>query len=268
MTENPISPIHWNGSYKLSKEGREILRLAGRVSRDFKLIEPGDRILVACSGGKDSTTLAWALTQIRRRVPFGMELFAINLDMGFGDSGQRIVGDFLRSQGLGVELIEGDAGKIGLRKFGLDGRACWFCARLRRGILYSQARRLGCNKLALGHHADDLIETLLINQFFSGQLKAMPPRLRTNDGSLIVIRPLSYVFEATITAFARQMRFPIIDCDCPYERSLSHSERNAAKKLLSGLSERIPDVKNSLLASLTHIKPSHLMDRRLYGFDD
>ncbi len=268
----PTSPLSkprffsWSQFHRRSREAKEILRMVGRTSQNFGLIRPGDRILVACSGGKDSYTLAWALAQTQKRVPFSFELIALNIDQGFGAYDQETVVDFLTFQGLTVEGVRENTGMICRAKVGKDGNACWLCARLRRGILYSHARRLGCNKVALGHHADDLIETLLINQFFAGQIKSMPPWLRINEGDLEVIRPLARVPERTISAFAASLHFPIVPCSCPYDGNLVLSERAQVKSLLSELQQRIPDIKSNLLASLTRVRPSHLLDRTLFEF--
>ena len=257
-------PFSWR---KDSLEAREILRQVHRASLDFAMIEPGDRILVACSGGKDSYALAWVMERIRREMPFEFEIVALNIDMGFGGGfRQDVVGEYLKAQDLRVELVTENAGEVCAAKLKPEENPCWMCARLRRGILYTQAKRLGCNKLALGHHADDLIETLLMNEFFTGQIKAMPPRLKSDDGELIVIRPLAYVFEATLIAFARQMRFPVVGCNCPHGCQLMVSERHEIKKLLNQLSVRLPNMKTNLLASLTRVRPSHLMDKKLYDF--
>lgn len=268
MTSELSDSNNWKIQAKKSLEGREILRQVGRASKDFGLIEPDDRILVACSGGKDSYTLLWSLTEIQRRVPFKFELIAINIDMGFGGFHQEPVGEFLNTMAVAVELVAEKAGDICRAKLGPEGNACWLCARLRRGVLYTQARRLGCNKLALGHHADDIVETLMINMFFAGQLKAMPPRLRIDEGDLLVIRPLAYVYEDSIRHLAKRSGFPIVDCNCSYGCTLSMGQRAETKRLLTDLSERIPDLKSHLLAALTNVRPSHLLDRKLYSFDD
>ncbi len=260
--------LPWSGAGWKSREGKEILRQTGRASRDFGLIEPDDRILVAVSGGKDSFSLAWALSRIHLRAPFPFSLEFVTVDPGFeGFEGGKVV-EFLQNQGLPADLLKENIATVCRTKFGADGDACWLCARLRRGSLYEQARRRGCNKLALGHHADDIIETALINQFFTGQLKAMPPKLRSDDGSVVVIRPLAYLFEDTLGAFARHMGFFLADCHCPYKSKRDESERALAKQLLLDLEKRIPDVKTNLLASLTRVRPSHLLDRTLFDFGD
>ncbi len=256
----------WTLAARRHPQGREILRQLGRASIDFELIEAGDRILVACSGGKDSYTLLWAMERVRQRVPFTFEIVPLNIDMGFGQFEQAVIGDYIRNQGLDVELVQENAGMVIEKKIGQQGNACWLCARLRRGILYTQAKRLNCNKIALGHHADDSIETLLINQFFAGRIKAMPPKLRTDDGSLLVIRPLIYCYEATIRQFAADMKFPLVGCNCAYGSGLDDGQRLETKKLIEELSQRIPDLRSHLLASLTHVVPDHLMDRDLFDF--
>jgi tRNA 2-thiocytidine biosynthesis protein TtcA len=265
MSSNIDTPA-WNKSDSISREAKEILRHAGRASRDFSLIEPGDHILVACSGGKDSYTLAWALHRIQARAPFEFRLTCLNLDPGFGDYEQQIVGDYLSSQGAEVVLEKGLSGTVCEAKMSPEDNPCWLCARMRRGVLYTKAKQLGCNKIALGHHADDSVETLLINMLYASQIKGMPPRLLNDEGSMMVIRPLIYLKESTIRAFSQQMRMPVVGCGCPHERYALDSKRAAIKALIADLDTRIPDVREHLLAAMTRVKPSHLLDKELYDF--
>lgn len=274
MTNSNQRPIDWQNYKKPSKAARDIMRNVGRAGIDYNLLEPNDRILVACSGGKDSTTLLWALGQSRARIPFPIELVPLNIDQGFGHFEQEALGRFLTSQGFTPQLIQEHAAtiieeKLGKRHFGESANksACWLCSRLRRGALYSQAKRLGCNKIALGHHADDAIETMLMNLVFNGRIKAMPPKLRTDDGALVVIRPLAYLFEETIIRFKTEMRFPTFGCACPHEEGLLTGERLAAKQWLKDLKKRFPFAKENALASLGRVKPSHLYDKMLYDFN-
>jgi len=264
--DSNVLELLWKSPPSRFREGKRIARLMGRASRDFCQIEPGDRILIAVSGGKDSYTLAWGLKQIEAQVPFDIELIAFNIDPGFGGFQQQTVSDCLKIMGHRVETVVENSGSICDDKIKEGESACWLCARLRRGVLYSQARRLGCNKIALGHHADDIVETLFLNQMWAGQLKAMPPWLLNDEKDLIVIRPLAYVWEKTIIEFAANMQFPIVSCNCPYESGLTDSRREYVKNLLNDLSKTVPDVKEHVLASLTRVRPSHLLDRDLYPF--
>jgi len=251
-----------------SREARKILKVIGKASIDYNLIEPGDKILVACSGGKDSYTLLWALNKIRQRVPFSFEIIPINIDPGFGGFKQETIGKVIKSLGFEPQLAKEYIGDICRHKISEGDNACWMCARLRRGALYSHAKKLGCNKLALGHHANDSIETLMLNLFYSSQIKAMPPRLRTNDGEMVVIRPMIYVYEETIISFAKKMAFETVNCDCPHSDHESSSQREVVKQMLDKLSDTVPDLQEHLLSSLKRVRPSHLLDKDLFSFDD
>lgn len=259
-------PLPWPQGDRLSRQSRDILRHAARASRDYALIEPDDHILIACSGGKDSYVLAWTLHRLQARAPFPFRLTCLNLDPGFGHYDQEGVGAYLRAQGADVVLERGLSGTVCSAKMGEGENPCWLCARMRRGVLYTLAKRLGCNKIALGHHADDSIETLLINMFYASQIKAMPPRLLNDEGSLVLIRPLIYLKESTIREFSGQMRMPVTGCGCPHEQWSLDSTRAEVKALIAELDTRIPDVREHMLAALTRVKPSHLLDRELYDF--
>jgi len=256
------SEFPWTHALDRLPEAKAILRLVSKASLDYALIEPNDNILVACSGGKDSYALAWALWQSRKRLPFHFDFTCVNIDQGFGGFKQDVVGDYLKRQGAPVQLVQSNAGEVCRVKFPAGEDVCWMCARLRRGVLYTTAKRLGCNKLALGHHADDTIETLFLNLFYTSQLKAMPPRLVTEDKALVVIRPLIYVYEETTRDFARKMGMPIVDCDCEHKEHLGDSRRLMVKQLIGELSARVPELRNHLLASLGRVRLSHLLDRR------
>ncbi len=245
-----------------------LLRLVGRASRDFDLVAPGDRILVGVSGGKDSYTLLHLLELTRRRVPFAFEIVAVNLDQGQPGFQGHLLEAWLEERGYTYRMLREDTYRVVQDKVPEGKTYCSLCSRLRRGILYNAAVDLGCNKIALGHHRDDVIETLLLNLLYSGQIKAMPPRLRSDDGRNVVIRPLVYCDEADIAAFARHMDFPILPCDlCGSQDGL---QRQAVKGLIRHLNDRNPNVKGNLFAALSNVKPSHLLDpvlRRLAGED-
>ena len=240
---------------------RKLLRAAGDAIADFALVEQGDRILVAVSGGKDSWTLLHVLMRLRERAPVDFELVAVNLDQGQPGYPAHVVEDHLRSLGVPYRLIARDTYSVVKRLVPTGKTTCPVCSRLRRGVLYGAAVELGCTKIALGHHRDDLVETLLLSALYSGTLKSMPPRLHARDGRNVVIRPLCYAAEEDIAAFAAAMRFPIVPCDlCGAQPNL---RRRRVKALLAELSREHPTVKGNLLAALGHVVPSHLLDRDL-----
>jgi tRNA 2-thiocytidine biosynthesis protein TtcA len=240
---------------------KRLLRDAGRAIADFRMIEPGDRVLVGISGGKDSFTLLHLLQHLRRSAPVDFSLIACNLDQGHPGFPGAELERYLRATCAEVLMLREDTYRIVKRLVPEGKTACPVCSRLRRGILYNAAEELGCTKIALGHHRDDLIESLLLSMLFSGKLRSMPPRLRSDDGRNVVIRPLCYAAESDIAAFAAEMKFPIIPCDlCGSQENL---QRKRVKKLLSDLEGEHPGVRASLLAAMGNVMPEHLLDRRL-----
>src|SRR5512142_942329 len=240
---------------------KKLLRAAGDAIAHFALVEPGDRIMVAVSGGKDSWTLLHVLMRLRERAPVDFDLVAVNLDQGQPGYPARVVEDHLRAVGVPYRMIARDTYSV-VRRLVPEGKTtCPVCSRLRRGVLYGAAIELGCTKIALGHHRDDLVETLLLSARYSGALKSMPPKLRAKDGKNVVIRPLCYAAEEDIAAFAAEMRFPIVPCDlCGSQPNL---RRRRVKELIAGLSREHRAVKGNLLNALGHVVPSHLLDREL-----
>ncbi len=240
---------------------KKLLRAAGDAIADFALVEPGDRIMVAVSGGKDSWTLLHVLMRLRERAPIDFELVAVNLDQGQPGYPAHVVEAHLRAVGVPYRMIARDTYSV-VRRLVPEGKTtCPVCSRLRRGVLYGAAIEMGCTKIALGHHRDDLVETLLLSALYSGALKSMPARLHAKDGRNVVIRPLCYAAEEDIAAFAEAMRFPIVPCDlCGSQPNL---RRKRVKALLAELSREHPTVKGNLLAALGHVVPSHLLDREL-----
>ena len=240
---------------------RRLLRAAGEAVRDFDLIAGGDRILVAVSGGKDSYTLLHVLMRMRERAPVRFDLLAVNLDQGHPGYPAAAVEGHFRSVGVPYRMLREDTLSV-VRRLVPPGRtACPVCSRLRRGILYRAAADLGCTKIALGHHRDDLVETLLLSALYSGRLKTMPPRLRSDDGRNVVIRPLCYAAEEDIAAFAAAMRFPVVPCDlCGSQPNL---RRKRVKALLAELSAEHPAVKGNLMNALSRVVATHLLDRDL-----
>jgi len=243
----------------------KIRRLTGKAIGDFNLIEAGDRIAIGMSGGKDSYTLLHVLDALRRRAPVNYELVAVNVDAGFAGYRSDILEAHLREHGFAYRMEKTDCSQIIDAKLRPGSSYCAFCARLRRGVLYSLADELGCNKIALGHHLDDLIETLLLNQFYVGRLAAMTPKLLADNGRHTVIRPLAYVEETMISRFAAEQQLPVIDCGCPVQGQ-EEQQRQRMKQLVRELSNDIPDLRRSLLAALGNVQPRHLLDRNLNRF--
>lgn len=246
---------------------RKVKKLAGQAVGDFGLIEDGDRIAVAVSGGKDSYALLHILHQLRRRAPIHYELIAVNVDAGFPGYRKDVLEQYLNDCGYSVHMEETNCRQIIEEKLRPGSSYCAFCARLRRGVLYSVADRLGCNKVALGHHLDDFIETLLLNQFYIGTLAAMSPKLLADNQRHTVIRPLVYVEEADIIKFARQNEFPVIDCGCPL-MGQEDQKRQRMKRLLGELQKENKYLKRSMIRALSNVRPRHLLDRGLVRLDE
>ena len=252
---------HSNTFLRLKKE---IERSVGEAIADFNMIEDGDVVMVCMSGGKDSYSLLSALMALRSRAPVSFRLIAMNLDQkqpGFPD---HILPDYFESIGVEYRIVAEDTYSIVKDKIPEGKTTCSLCSRLRRGIIYRTARELGATKIALGHHRDDIIETLFLNMFFGGRIKAMAPKLLSDDGQHMVIRPLAYCAERDLIRFARGMGFPIIPCN------LCGSQENAQRKQIKAMLETwqnlYPGRIESIATSLRNVVPSHLADEALFGF--
>lgn len=244
--------------------GEKIRKSIVSAISDFDLLRAGDRVMIAVSGGKDSAILAILLHEIQRRAHFHFELQAVILDQKQPGFVVEEFKDWLQSYGINLAVIEADTYSIVKEKVESNKTYCGLCSRLRRGILYNYAHNHGYNKIALGHHRDDFNETALLNLFYSGSISAMPPKLLSDDGRNIVIRPLAYVPERELIAYARELAIPVIPCNlCGSQEKL---KRKKIKAMLSDLELENPRIGSSIFAALGNIKPTQLMDKQLQDF--
>lgn len=255
-------PDHVSGNFL--KLRNKLISAAGKAIGDYAMIDDGDTILTCMSGGKDSHTLLMLLLALQERAPVNFRLIAMNLDQKQPGFPARILPEYFEKLGVEHRIVEADTYSIVKEKVPEGKTTCSLCSRLRRGIIYRTAQALGANKIALGHHRDDIVQTLFLNMFFGAKLKAMPPKLATDQGEFIVIRPLAYCAEKDIAAYARGMAFPIIPCDlCGSQENL---QRQKLKAMLQEWEREYPGRTEKIFRALTNVAPSHLADTALFDF--
>ncbi len=256
-------PVGRDHAYKRIET--RLRHLVGKAVGDYRMIESGDRIMVCMSGGKDSYTLLDMLLALQRRAPVPFELVAVNLDQKQPGFPEQVLPDYLSSLGVAYDILEQDTYSVVTRAVPEGKTYCGLCSRLRRGVLYRYASENGITRIALGHHRDDIVETFFLNLFHAGKAKAMPPKLLSDDGNHVVIRPMAYCAEADITTYARMREFPIIPCDlCGSQENL---ERVKIKNMLRAWEVASPGRIEQFFRGLQHVRLSHLADRSLFDFE-
>ena len=250
--------------FEAGKLEKRLCRLVGEAIGDYGMIEAGDRVMVCLSGGKDSYGLLDVLMKLRERSPVSFEIVAVNLDQRHPGYPEHVLPGYLTSLGIPFRIEVQDTYSVVKRIIPEGETMCGLCSRLRRGVLYRVAREIGATKIALGHHRDDILETFFLNLFFGGKMKAMSPKLQSDDGEHVVIRPLAYVSESDLEAYAEVKQFPIIPCDlCGSQPTL---QRKQVKGMLAEWEKRNPGRIDSMFRALSNLVPSHLMDRKLFDF--
>lgn len=259
-----LGPTAKKQKYALNKLQKRLRRDVGRAIEDFNMIEDGDRVMVCLSGGKDSYTLLDILRFLQRIAPIKFEIIAVNLDQKQPGFPEHILPEYLTREGVDFRIIEEDTYSIVKEKVPEGKTTCSLCSRLRRGILYRVANELGATKIALGHHRDDMLETLLLNMFYGGTMKSMPPKLVSDNGQHVVIRPLAYAREKDIAKYSEACEFPIIPCNlCGSQENL---QRKVIKDMLKQWDRNHPGRIESMFSALQNVVPSHLADASLFGF--
>jgi tRNA 2-thiocytidine biosynthesis protein TtcA len=262
----PTARAAQKAAHEANKLEKRLLRLTGQAIADFNMIEAGDKVMVCLSGGKDSYSLLDVLLTLRSRAPIDFEIVAVNLDQKQPGFPAHVLPDYLGKLGVPFHIETQDTYSIVTRVIPAGKTMCSLCSRLRRGILYRVASELGATRIALGHHRDDIVATLFLNMFYGGKLKGMPPKLVSDDGRHVVIRPLAYAKEADLARFAQVKQFPIIPCNlCGSQENL---QRQEVRKMLADWDRRHPGRVQTIFSSLTRVVPSHLMDAGLFDFED
>ena len=261
----PMQDLLPKAKKEFNKLQKRLRRQAGQAIADFNMIQDGDKLMVCLSGGKDSYTLLHLLLGLQKSAPLHFDLVAVNLDQKQPGFPEEVLPRYLEALGVDFHILEKDTYSIIKDKVPEGKTTCGLCSRLRRGTLYGFAEELGATKIALGHHRDDLLETLFLNLFFAGSIKAMPPKLLSDDHKNIVIRPLAYCKEKDIVEFAAHMEFPIIPCNlCGSQENL---QRQVVKEMLKDWDRRFPGRIETLFNALQNVAPSQLADRRLFDFE-
>ena len=262
MSQDPFLPL--NVSRNFVKLRNKLISATGKAISDFNMIEDGDIVMVCLSGGKDSYTLLSLLSALKKRAPIDFSIVAMNLDQKQPGFPENVLPDYLKSHNVDYKIITEDTYSIVKEKIPEGKTTCSLCSRLRRGIIYRVAREIGANKIALGHHKNDIVETFFMNMFFGSKLKSMPPKLLSDDQTNVIIRPLAYIEEKDIISFSKTMNYPIIPCNlCGSQENL---QRNKVKSMLNSWEKEQPGRLNNIFQSLTNIEPSHLADTNLYDF--
>jgi tRNA 2-thiocytidine biosynthesis protein TtcA len=262
----PLSfvPPKRDGKLEANKLAKRLRRQVGQAIGDYRMIEHGDKVMVGLSGGKDSWTLLDLLLQLREVAPVDFEIVAVNLDQKQPGFPEHVIPDYCRSIGVPFHILEQDTYSVVKRVVPEDKTMCGLCSRLRRGALYRYARENGFTRIALGHHQDDIVATFFLNLFHGGKLKAMPPKLKSDDGTNILIRPLAYCRERDIAAYAEAKAFPIIPCNlCG---SQEHLQRKQVRKMMAEWEKQYPARIEGIFSALQNVAPSQLADRALFDF--
>lgn len=253
-----------DASNNFLKLRNQLISATGKAIGDYNMVEDGDTVLVCMSGGKDSFTMLMMLLALQERAPITFKIIAMNLDQKQPGFPEHILPEYFEQLGVEYRIVEADTYSVVKEKIPEGKTTCSLCSRLRRGIIYTTAKKLGATKIALGHHRDDIVETLFLNMFFGAKMKSMPPKLATNDKQNIVIRPLAYCSEKDIAAYARGMAFPIIPCNlCGSQENL---QRQNIKDMLQAWEREQPGRINNIFRAITNVEPSHLADTDLYDF--
>ena len=264
MTDSDTAHLGQKERYEFNKLQKRLRRQVGEAIADFKMIEEGDRVMVCLSGGKDSYTLLDILINLRQSAPIHFDLFAVNLDQKQPGFPEHVLPAYLETRGIPFHIIEQDTYSVVKRVVPEGKTTCGLCSRLRRGLLYGYATRNGMTKIALGHHRDDILETFFLNLFYGGTIKAMPPKLLSDNREHIVIRPLAYCKERDVEAYAQIRDFPLIPCNlCGSQENL---QRQAMKEMLRGWERQYPGRVETIFTALQNVVPSQLADHKLFDF--
>lgn len=262
--ETPAEPITGAEKYSFNKLQKRLRRLAGQAIEQYNMIEPGDKIMVCLSGGKDSYTMLHILMSLQKSAPVNFELVAVNLDQKQPGFPEHVLPEYLDNIGVPYHIINRDTYSVVKEKIPEGKTTCGLCSRLRRGTLYSFAEEIGATKIALGHHKDDIVQTMFLNMFYGSRMAGMPPKLRSDDGRNIVIRPLAFCREKDIVRFADQMDFPIIPCNlCGSQENL---QRQNIKAMLNEWERKHPSRIESIFTAMQNIAPSQMADGELFDF--